>query len=96
MFKMNFSSCAPGHETLHKIFFVSTKPTTIAAIIVAAISGSSVYEKSPPTLHSQGDFLLGNYSLTTGSLDLKPAGTNTVPAIILSALNLLLHNVICT
>ena len=43
-----------------------------------------------------GNFLLGNYSLTTGSLDLKPVGTNTVPAIILSTLNLLLHNVILT
>jgi hypothetical protein len=45
---------------LQKFFVVSTKPTTIAAIIVAAISGSSVHEKSPPTLHSLGDFLLGN------------------------------------
>ena len=83
-------------KPLHKIVGVSTKPTTIAAIIIAAISGSSVHEKSPPTLHSLVNFLLGNYSLTTGSLDLKPAGTNTVPAIILSALNLLFHNVIRT
>jgi len=96
MFKKNFSSRAPWHETLHNFFVVSTKPTTIAAITVAAISGSSVHEKSPPALHSLGDFHLGNYILTTGRLDLKPAGTNTVPAIILSTLNLLLHNVICT
>jgi hypothetical protein len=49
-----------GVKPLHSNFVVSTKPTTIAAIIVAAISGSSVHEKSPPTLHSLGDFLLGN------------------------------------
>ena len=65
-------------------------------IIVAVISGSSVHKKSSPPLHSLGDFLLGNYSLTTGSLYLKLAGTNTVPAIIILTLNLLLHNVICT
>jgi hypothetical protein len=56
MFKKNFSSRAPGRETLHKKIVVSTKPTTIAAIIIAAISESSVH-KNLQQHQRQGNFL---------------------------------------
>ena len=54
LFGKSFGSHGPSNP-LKKIIVVSTKPTTITAIIVAMTSGSSVHEKSPTT--SKGKYI---------------------------------------